>query len=134
MKDKPLQKNPTPTRISEGPYNMYLMTDQVHLKPKVSIQQVFYQGSIYDKPEKQALLSITLKMLKQKIDEEIGDAANKADIGFSIFMFDHFGLGMRFTGYSDKIDVFIQKFYEMLTNIAETGFQEEYRFENAKEQ
>ena len=67
-----------------------------------------------------------MKMLRTKIDEVIGDMANKADIGFNFSIMENYGISMKFSGYSDKIDVFIQKFYQLILETAETGFQEDY--------
>ena len=55
-----------------------------------------------------------INFIVEKVSKLFGYEANMADIVYKIKIQENYGLRFKFKGYSDKLIVFIGKFYEVV--------------------
>jgi secreted Zn-dependent insulinase-like peptidase len=75
--------------------------------PRSVLYIVFILPDIIDTPLKRAYSGVFSECLVEKVASIIGHEANLADIGYSIKLFENVGLKLKFTGYNDKLLVFV---------------------------
>lgn len=91
--------------------------DIKELKPKICIEIIILFKFINENIEDQVNLEFFIEYFSEKFNEIIGYQSSEAEICFEVSLFEGKGINFSVYGYFDKMEVFLEKTFNLYTNI-----------------
>lgn len=91
--------------------------DIKELKPKICIEVIILFKFINENIEDQVNLEFFIEYFSEKFNEIIGYQSSEAEICFEVSLFEGKGINFSIYGYFDKIEVFLEKTFNLYTNV-----------------